>query len=174
MRTKGPARTLLLMSVPVGLALGGAATLAVSMSPGAAAAHPQRMVAKTLANDTLGKTLVVSARGMTLYTLSAETHGRFICTSKACLATWKPVVVPAGTRPTGAVSLSTVKRPDGRTQVTFRGRPLYRFAGDRKPGDTKGNGFKDVGTWLAAAVGGAAKTPAPAPAPMPTTTYPGY
>jgi predicted lipoprotein with Yx(FWY)xxD motif len=117
----------------------------------------------------------VSTGGLTLYSLSAETHGRFICTTKSCLALWKPLVVPAGTRPMGATALATVKRPDGRTQVTFHGRPLYRFAEDQKPGETKGNGFKDVGTWLAAATGTAAKTPAPAPAPAPMPpSNPGY
>jgi predicted lipoprotein with Yx(FWY)xxD motif len=156
--------------------VGGAASLAVSMGARSTAAHPERAVAKTFADHGLGKMLLVSTRGLTLYALSAETHGRFICTTTSCLATWKPLVVPAGTHPTGARALSTIKRPDGRTQVTYRGRPLYRFAGDRKAGDTKGNGFKDVGTWAAVAVGATTKTsaPAPSPAPMPTTTYPGY
>ena len=48
--------------------------------------------------------------------------------------------------PTGVKSLSTVKRPDGRRQVAYKGGPLYTFVEDKKPGDMKGNGFKDVGT----------------------------
>lgn len=72
------------------------------------------------------------------------------CTSEFCLSLWTPLVVVPGTKPTGAKLLATVKRPDGRTQVTYRGGPLYSFTQDRKPGDVKGNGFKDVGVWLAA------------------------
>jgi predicted lipoprotein with Yx(FWY)xxD motif len=43
-----------------------------------------------------------------------------------------------------------VKRPEGATQVTYRGRPLYTFGGDRKSGQTKGEGLRDVGVWHAA------------------------
>jgi predicted lipoprotein with Yx(FWY)xxD motif len=109
----------------------------------------QRVV-RTAQNRTLDKTVLVDRRGMTLYTLSAETRGRFICTTKFCLSLWTPLVVTHGTTPAGAKLLATVKRPDGRTQVTYRGRPLYTFNEDKKLGDAKGNGFKDVGTWLAA------------------------
>jgi predicted lipoprotein with Yx(FWY)xxD motif len=37
-------------------------------------------------------------------------------------------------------------------QVTFHGRPLYTYAGDKKPGQAKGEGLKDAGTWHAALV----------------------
>ena len=67
---------------------------------------------------------------------------------------------------------TTVRRPDGRSQVTYRGLPLYSFNEDRKPGDTKGQGFKDVGTWLAATTV-ATRTPAPAPAAVPGYSEPG-
>ena len=98
-------------------------------------------------NAKLHETILVNRKGFTLYSLSAEKRGRFICTDKSCLSVWKPLVVPRGTKPTGAPKLATIRRPDGRTQVTYRGLPLYSFNGDTKPGDTKGNGFKDVGTW---------------------------
>jgi predicted lipoprotein with Yx(FWY)xxD motif len=128
-----------------------------------------RRVVKTTQNRTLHETVLVNRRGMTLYTLSAETRGRFICTTKFCLSLWTPLVVAHGTTPAGAKLLATIKRPDGRTQVTYRGRPLYTFNEDTKPGDVKGNGFKDVGTWLAAsATSGGRTAPArSAPAPGP-------
>jgi len=34
-------------------------------------------------------------------------------------------------------------RPDGKTQVTFDGKPLYRFAEDSSPKNVSGNGAKD-------------------------------
>ena len=101
-------------------------------------------------NATLHKRIVVTASGRTLYTLSAEVHGRFICT-KSCLMTWPPLKVPAGGKVVGVAKLGVVKRPDGIRQATLNGHPLYRFAGDSRKGDVNGEGFKDVGTWHAAA-----------------------
>jgi predicted lipoprotein with Yx(FWY)xxD motif len=114
----------------------------------------RRVIVKTEQNATLGKTILVTTGGRSLYSLSAETHGRFICTDAMCRSLWKPLVVPRGTTPAGAAKLSTIKRPDGRTQVTYRGLPLYTFTGDHKGGDVSGNGFKDVGTWRVATTGG--------------------
>jgi predicted lipoprotein with Yx(FWY)xxD motif len=119
----------------------------------------------------LGKTVLVNRAGHTLYSLSAETHGRFICTG-ACLSLWHPLTVHAGQKPSGAKSLGTIRRPEGQTQVTYRGKPVYTFTGDKKRGDAKGEGLKDVGTWHAATVGAAKKAPASTPAP--TMTSPGY
>ena len=140
------------------------AALAAGPSYGAAGAmSASQHVVKTAQNRTLDKTVLVDRRGKTLYTLSAETHGRFICTTKVCLSLWTPLVVAHGTTPAGAKLLATVRRPDGRTQVTYRGRPLYTFTEDTKPGDVKGNGFKDVGTWLAATTNGTATATATPP-----------
>ena len=140
------------------------AALAAGPSYGAAGgmSAPQRVV-KTAQNRSLDKTVLVDRRGKTLYTLSAETHGRFICTTKVGLSLWTPLVVAHGTTPAGAKLLATVRRPDGRTQVTYRGRPLYTFTEDTKTGDVKGNGFKDVGTWLAATTNGTATATATPP-----------
>jgi hypothetical protein len=68
---------------------------------------------------------------------------------KACLSFWTPLVVTLGTKPTGVVGLKTVRRPDGRTQVAYRGAPLYIFYLDRTRGDVGGGGFEDVGVWHA-------------------------
>jgi predicted lipoprotein with Yx(FWY)xxD motif len=100
-----------------------------------------------------GRRILATSNGHTLYSLSAEKHGRFICRKHGgCLGLWHPLLVPAGTKPRGPVALGTVKRPEGGTQVTFRGHPLYSFTGDAKPGQVKGEGLKDVGTWHAVTV----------------------
>lgn len=57
--------------------------------------------------------------------------------------------------------LGIVKRPDGRRQVTYRGGPLYFFVGDKKRGDVKGEGFKDVGVWHAASPKSASPSASP-------------
>jgi predicted lipoprotein with Yx(FWY)xxD motif len=105
---------------------------------------------------------------MTLYRLSGEAAGKFICTSKECLAVWHPLATASGAKLTGAPSLSTVQRPDGSQQVTYKGQPLYTFASDKQPGQTSGEGIKDVGTWNTLKVAGApseAASTEPSPAP---------
>jgi predicted lipoprotein with Yx(FWY)xxD motif len=105
-----------------------------------------RRVARTV--KAKGETLLAARNGHTLYSLSAERHGKFICTAMSgCTQLWHPLTVAAGVIPKGPVKLGTVKRPEGTIQVTYRGHPLYAFGGDRKPRQTKGDGFKDVGTW---------------------------
>ena len=107
-------------------------------------------VVKEARSKKLGHMILTNRKGHTLYSLSVEKKGRFICDVSACLTLWKPLTVPAGVKPVGPVHLGTIVRPDGRTQVTFRGLPLYRFTGDTKPGDVSGEGFRDVGVWHAA------------------------
>ena len=130
-------------------------------------------VVMTAKNKTLGKTILVNRSGLTLYSLSVERHGRFICKNAACLSLWKPLVVAKGVKPTGVSGLGTVKRPDGRIQVSYHGGPLYRFVQDRKRGDVKGNGFKDVGTWRVVVVGKATgSTSTSTSTTTPTYPYP--
>ncbi|HKC22502.1 MAG TPA: hypothetical protein VKB64_08330 [Gaiellaceae bacterium] len=126
-------------------------------------------VVTTANNKTLGKKILVNRKGMSLYSLSVEHKGHFICTNKACLSLWKPLTIAKGAVATGVAHLTVVKRPDGRRQVAYRGGPLYTFVEDTRAGDVKGNGFKDVGTWRVATVAAAA----PAPPPTTTSGYPG-
>jgi predicted lipoprotein with Yx(FWY)xxD motif len=111
---------------------------------------------KTAVSPKLGK-ILVDAQGMTLYHLTAEQNGKFICTSSACLQVWHPLTVQAGGTPSGSVgSLATIKRPDGSVQVTYKGQPLYTFAQDQVAGQANGQGIKDVGTWMAVTAGAGA------------------
>lgn len=142
------------------------ATAAMALSGSSSAS---KSVVKT--GHALGKRVLVTRAGFTLYSLSAETHGRFICTDKTCLSLWKPLAVARGTKPTGVSHLATVRRPDGRTQVTYQGKPLYSFVEDKRAGQAKGEGFKDVGTWHVASTGTTTKT---APAPPMNQGYGSY
>jgi predicted lipoprotein with Yx(FWY)xxD motif len=126
-------------------------------------------VIRTASVASLGATVLVDVNGMTLYSLSAERNGKFICTSSSCLQVWHPLSASAGA-PSGSVgSLGTVTRPDGTKQATYKGMPLYTFASDQKPGEAGGQGIKDVGTWAAVTVTAKASTSAPASAPAKTT-----
>ena len=157
--------------IPVVLALALAAAFFAARS-GLASGMSRELIVKTANNPTLHEKVLVNRKGFTLYSLSAEQRGRFICTDKGCLSLWTPLVVPKGTTPTGAPHLGTLRRPDGRMQVVFRGLPVYTFGGDRKPGDVKGNGFKDVGVWRPASPAPIKSTSSPPPSPYPG--YPGY
>ena len=115
---------------------------------------------KTAVSPKLG-TVLVDAQGMTLYHLTAEQNGKFICTSTACLQVWHPLTAQAGSAPSGSVgSLATIKRPDGSVQVTYKGQPLYTFAQDQVAGQANGQGIKDVGTWMAVTPGAGASSAA--------------
>lgn len=139
-----------------------------------AAMAATKTVAKEGTVESLGKNVLTNNSGRTLYTLSVEKNGHFICTG-GCLGTWHPLTVMAGTQPKGPVTLGTVKRPDGRTQVTYKGHPLYAFAGDSGAGEAKGEGFKDVGTWHAATIASSSAmpgSPGQEPSPTPPNPYP--
>jgi len=122
--------------------------------PGGARSSSTAPLVRTTKNATLGKTILVTSRGLSLYALSVERKGRFICTDKGCLTFWHPLIAPMGKKPTGLAGLGTIRRPDHRVQVTYKGAPLYTFYEDNKRGDIGGNGFKDVGVWHVVTVAG--------------------
>jgi predicted lipoprotein with Yx(FWY)xxD motif len=96
-------------------------------------------------------TVLVTASGVTLYRYSPDGTGKSVCTG-GCAAAWPPLTVPAGTTHVGAgrgvtaADLGTIRRADGTLQVTYQGRPLYRYVGDTKPGQASGQGLE--GTWF--------------------------
>jgi predicted lipoprotein with Yx(FWY)xxD motif len=126
-----------------------AAILAVSaVAVPMALARSSKTVAGEATAPSLHKTVLTNTKGMTLYSLSVEKNGRFICTG-SCTSTWPPLLVAAGTTPKGPVKLGTIKRPEGKIQVTFKGMPVYTFDGDSAKGQANGEGIKDVGVWHA-------------------------
>ena len=88
--------------------------------------------------------VLVDDTGKALYANNLETAGKILCNDAACNAFWMPLTLHTGlpTAPVGAVKLGVTKRPDGSTQVTANGKPLYTFSED-SPGKVNGNGFQD-------------------------------
>jgi predicted lipoprotein with Yx(FWY)xxD motif len=136
----------------VAAACSGAATAAPVASPSAApaasaaASAPAAAGGPVLMTATVGTvgTLVVAANGMTVYTFDKDVanSGTSAC-SGGCIAKWPAVTVPAGSTPTGASAvtgkLGTITRADdGTLQVTYNGKPLYFFSGDKAVGDSNG------------------------------------
>jgi len=77
---------------------------------------------KTAANSKLGSTVLVDARGMTLYRLSGEGSPNFICFSAACLNVWHPLIAAGSSPPSGTVgSLGTASRRVSGSRSPTRG-----------------------------------------------------
>jgi predicted lipoprotein with Yx(FWY)xxD motif len=78
--------------------------------------------------------------GMTLYTFDKDPAGggKSVCNG-ACTANWPPLMAKADAKPSG--EFSTITRDDGSKQWAWKGKPLYYFAKDQKPGDKNGDGF---------------------------------
>jgi|SRR3954447_10558012 predicted lipoprotein with Yx(FWY)xxD motif len=133
-------------------------------------------------SDASGRSVLVTADGKALYVSNEEAAGKVLCTSGACGAIWTPLTVPnqngLTVPPPLAKKLGTVSRPDGSTQVTLRGRPLYTFSFDHSAGEVNGDGTRDSFdgtdfTWHVATPSGqvAAATRSPAtPSPTPSST----
>lgn len=80
-------------------------------------------------------------KGMSLYTFDKDEMGKSTCVD-ACAQNWPPLKADAMAKPMGEYSIIT--RPDGSKQWAYRGKPLYLWSKDTKPGDTSGDGFKDI------------------------------
>jgi predicted lipoprotein with Yx(FWY)xxD motif len=113
--------------------------------------------------------VLVDSSGKTLYFADQESGGQIHCTG-ACLQFWQPLKAAGGMPQAAGVpgNLATIQRPDGITQVTFDGHPLYTFTEDSAAGNARGNGFTDSfnGTtfrWHASTVNGAATPNSPTP-----------
>ncbi len=107
----------------------------------------------------LGK-VVVDAEGYTLYRFDADQARDATCVG-ACASTWLPATVDPDARleleGVDAEAVGLVRRGDGSYQLTIAGWPLYRFAGDPKPGGSGGHGLG--GSWSAISPSGAKAAP---------------
>jgi predicted lipoprotein with Yx(FWY)xxD motif len=84
---------------------------------------------------------MTDAHGMTLYTFDKDPAGKSVCNGK-CAMNWPPFEAPANAQASG--DWSVVTRDDGTRQWAWKGKPLYRWVKDMKPGDTTGDGVNKV------------------------------
>jgi predicted lipoprotein with Yx(FWY)xxD motif len=151
----------------VAMAVAGYATSVADSGVGASATRVRPTVA--LRTTDLGK-ILVDGKGRTLYEFGKDRHGKSSC-SDACAAVWPPLIVSGKARAGKGVDadkLTTVKRSDGTKQAVYNRHPLYRFAPDSKPGDTKGQGVNGFGArwYVLNAAGRLVKRTASQQAPM--------
>jgi predicted lipoprotein with Yx(FWY)xxD motif len=93
--------------------------------------------------------ILIDGHGRSLYLFDRDRNSKSSCYG-GCAGEWPPLIVsgkPHATSGVKAALLGRTKRRDGRWQVTFRGHPLYTFAGDAAKGQTNGEGLDDFGGW---------------------------
>lgn len=91
---------------------------------------------------------LVDAAGMSLYLFKADTQGQGSTCYDACAEIWPPLLTKGSPEAGGKAKpdlLGTIKRKNGATQVTYNGWPLYYFAKDDEPGDTRGQDVHGFG-----------------------------
>jgi len=122
---------LVVLSVSVGLAGGPA--------PAAASSLKTAMVG--------GVTVLTDSKGFTLYSFAPDTATTSNCTG-SCAAYWPPLTGAPTAGPGVTGELGTITRPDGTTQATYNGHPLYTYVGDTHPGQANGNNLNlNGGLW---------------------------
>ncbi|MBS0308287.1 MAG: hypothetical protein JSS58_04870 [Proteobacteria bacterium] len=82
--------------------------------------------------------VLTNAAGMTLYTFDRDAGGKSACNGP-CAANWPPLMAQDTDKPAGDYSIIT--RDDGKKQWAYKGKPLYHWVKDQKPGDKTGDGF---------------------------------
>jgi len=92
-----------------------------------------------------GTDVLVDAEGRTLYTAEVEKGGQILCVD-ACASFWEPVIASGSSVDAANTELGdefdVVERPDGDSQLTYDGLPLYTFA-EEDAGELEGDGFTD-------------------------------
>jgi len=119
-------RSALAASLLTAALLGGCASMSAPPPPA------------TVSGDAL-----VGPTGMTLYVFDRDAagSGKSACNG-ACATNWPPLKAGAADKARGDYSVIT--RDDGQLQWAFKGKPLYHWAKDSKPGDRTGDGFNQV------------------------------
>jgi predicted lipoprotein with Yx(FWY)xxD motif len=126
---------------------------------------------------------LTDSSGRTVYLFAADAMNKSNC-SGACASAWPPVPAKGSLTASGGAmtsDLGSITRSDGTKQVTYKGHPLYYFAGDSGAGQTHGQGVDGFGAkWYVLAPSGtqitgtetasASGAPASAPASSPASS----
>jgi predicted lipoprotein with Yx(FWY)xxD motif len=128
-----------------------------------------------------GSDVLVDAEGATLYSAEVEKGGDILCVD-TCTSFWEPLTGSTADINTASTALQdqlgVANRPDGQSQLTYNGLPLYTFA-EEGTGELTGDGFTDdfQGThfeWSAAQASGAVNPPADSDSDSDDDTGGGY
>jgi predicted lipoprotein with Yx(FWY)xxD motif len=91
--------------------------------------------------------ILVDVHGHALYTHTDDAGNAVDCTG-ACATTWPPLTVAAGAKVKAPKGVKQLTAASDTHQVSSHGLPLYRFSGDTKAKEAKGDGVQGFGgTW---------------------------
>lgn len=113
------------------------AAVGVTLAFSSAAASAQGMSAPAMMKGGM----MVGQDGMTLYTFDQDKDGKSMCNG-GCAQNWPPLMADANAMPMGDWTIGT--RDDGGKQWAYKGKPLYRWSKDTKPGDMTGDGVRNM------------------------------
>jgi predicted lipoprotein with Yx(FWY)xxD motif len=128
-----------------------------------------------VANDPALGQILVDGQGLTLYMFKNDTPNTSACSGE-CLALWSPLITtgtPVAGSGVDASLLGTATQSNGVMIVTYNNMPLYTKPTDTQPGQTTGQGFKDL--WYVVSPAGqpiissSSATPTPAPTTVSST-----
>ena len=111
------------------------ATTTSSTTPEQPPVQAKRTGSKVTLHKSDYGTILADGRGLALYLFTHDTK-KSRCYGQ-CAAAWPPLLTKGVPRAVGKVQqslLGTVKRSDGKRQVTYKGHPVYYYVGDKKPG----------------------------------------
>ena len=94
------------------------------------------------AQATEARGMLTGGNGMTLYVFDRDSGGKSACNGP-CAGNWPPLIARDSDQASG--NYSVIMRDDGKKQWAYKGKPLYFWAKDQKPGDTTGDGVG--GSW---------------------------
>ena len=131
--------------------------LAVAAVVAAPAAQAGTKPTLTAAKSRYG-TVLFDGKGRALYGFTRDKRGKPSTCYGACASAWPVYYKPSAIRAGKGVDphlLGTVKRKDGRRQITYGGWPLYYYVGDTGPGAISCQNVREFGgLWLVVSPGG--------------------
>ena len=95
----------------------------------------------TMTGDSAKGKVLTDPKGMTLYVFDKDSDGKSVCNGP-CATNWPPLMAGADAKAMG--DWTVVTRDDGSKQWAYKGKPLYTWAKDTKPGDKTGDGVNNV------------------------------
>ena len=94
--------------------------------------------APTMTGDSAKGKVLTDPKGMTLYTFDKDADGKSACNGP-CATNWPPLMAAGDYK--AECGYTIITRDDGGKQWAYKGKPLYTWVKDTKPGDISGDGF---------------------------------